>query len=122
MFIDKVEIYIKAGNGGHGAVAFRREKYEPSGGPAGGDGGNGGNIIFKVDSGLRTLMDFRYKKNYIAQNGKDGGNSKMSGKKGEDLIIKVPPGTIIKDKESGRIIADMTEPNHERIIAKGGKG
>lgn len=122
MFIDKVEIYIKAGNGGHGAVAFRREKYEPSGGPAGGDGGHGGNVIFKVDSGIRTLMDFRYKKKFMAENGKDGGNSKMSGKKGEDLIIKVPPGTIIRDKESGRIIADLTETNDETIIAKGGKG
>jgi GTP-binding protein len=122
MFIDKVEIYIKAGNGGHGAVAFRREKYEPSGGPAGGDGGHGGNVIFRVDSGIRTLMDFRYKKKFMAQNGKDGGNSKMSGKKGEDLIIKVPPGTIIRDKDSGRIIADLTKANDERIIANGGKG
>ena len=122
MFIDRVEIYIKAGSGGQGAVAFRREKYEPSGGPAGGDGGRGGNVIFKVDTGIRTLMDFRYKKKHIAQSRQNGGNSKKSGKKGEDLVIKVPPGTIIKDQESGSIIADLTQPNDERIIARGGKG
>lgn len=122
MFIDRVEIYIKAGNGGHGAVAFRREKYVPAGGPAGGDGGKGGDVIFKVDPGLRTLMDFRYKKKFIAQKGQDGGSSKMSGKQGEDLIIRVPPGTLVRDKESGRIVADLIEAGEERIIARGGKG
>ncbi|MCR1900227.1 GTPase ObgE [Irregularibacter muris] len=122
MFIDKVEVYLKAGNGGHGAVAFRREKYVPDGGPAGGDGGRGGDVIFVVDSGLRTLMDFRYKRKHVAQNGENGGNSKMSGKDGKDLIIKVPPGTLVKDKESGRIIADLVETGEEKVIAKGGKG
>lgn len=122
MFIDKVEVYLKAGNGGHGAVAFRREKYVPDGGPAGGDGGRGGDVIFVVDSGLRTLMDFRYKRKHVAQNGENGGNSKMSGKDGKDLIIKVPPGTLVKDKESGRIIADLIETGEEKVIAKGGKG
>lgn len=122
MFVDQVEIYVKAGNGGHGTVAFRREKYIPAGGPAGGDGGQGGNVIFKVDPGIRTLMDFRYKKKHVAPNGEDGGNKKMSGKKGEDLIVKVPPGTLVKDKETGKIIADLTGPGEEKIIAKGGKG
>ncbi|SJZ45466.1 GTP-binding protein [Garciella nitratireducens DSM 15102] len=122
MFIDQVEIYVKAGNGGHGAVAFRREKYVPAGGPAGGDGGKGGDVIFKVDPGIRTLMDFRYKKKHVAQNGENGGNKKMSGKKGEDLIVKVPPGTIVRDKETGKIIADLTKPFEKKIIARGGKG
>lgn len=122
MFVDQVEIYVKAGNGGHGAVAFRREKYIPAGGPAGGDGGKGGDVIFKVDLGMRTLMDFRYKKKHIAQNGENGGNKKMSGKKGEDLIVKVPPGTIVRDKETNKIIADLTKPGEEEIIARGGKG
>lgn len=122
MFVDQVEIYVKAGNGGHGAVAFRREKYIPAGGPAGGDGGKGGDVIFKVDSGMRTLMDFRYKKKHIAQNGENGGNKKMSGEKGENLIVKVPPGTIVRDKETNKIIADLTKPGEEEIIARGGKG
>lgn len=122
MFVDQVEIYVKAGNGGHGAVAFRREKYIPAGGPAGGDGGEGGNVILKVDSGLRTLMDFRYRRKHIAPNGENGSNKKMSGKRGEDLIVKVPPGTLVKDKETGKIIADLTQPREEKIIAKGGKG
>lgn len=122
MFVDQIEIYVKAGNGGHGAVAFRREKYIPAGGPAGGDGGKGGDVIFKVDPGLRTLMDFRYKKKHIAQNGENGGNKKMSGKKGEDLIVKVPPGTIVRDKETNKIIADLTKPDEEKMIARGGKG
>lgn len=122
MFIDRVEIDVRAGKGGNGAVAFRREKYVPDGGPAGGDGGRGGNVIFKVDPGIRTLMDFRYKKKHIAPSGQDGGTKKMSGKKGQDLIIKIPPGTLLKDKESGRIIADLTQPEEEKIIARGGKG
>ncbi len=122
MFVDQVEIYVKAGNGGHGAVAFRREKYIPAGGPAGGDGGKGGDVIFKVDPGIRTLMDFRYKKKHIAQNGENGGNKKMSGEKGENLIVKVPPGTIVRDKETNKIIADLTKPGEEEIIARGGKG
>ncbi|WDV44675.1 GTPase ObgE [Clostridiaceae bacterium M8S5] len=122
MFIDKAKIFVKAGNGGHGAVAWRREKYEPSGGPAGGDGGYGGNVILEVDEGLRTLMDFRYKKKYQAQNGEDGRSKYQYGKKGQDLIIKIPPGTIIKDENSDRVIADMTENGQTFVVAKGGRG
>jgi GTP-binding protein len=122
MFVDRVEISVKAGNGGNGTVAFRREKYVPNGGPAGGDGGKGGDVIFQVNSNLRTLIDFRYKRKHAAQNGEDGGNSNRSGKAGEDLIIGVPPGTIVKDKETGKIIADLTEVGEEVIAAKGGKG
>lgn len=122
MFIDYAEIYIKAGDGGNGAVSFRREKYIPNGGPDGGDGGDGGNVIFKVDPGLRTLMDFRYKRKYVAENGENGGKSNMSGKRGSDLIIRVPQGTVVRDKETGRIIADLCEVDQEEIIARGGKG
>ncbi|WP_026476457.1 GTPase ObgE [Alkaliphilus transvaalensis] len=122
MFIDKATIHLKAGKGGDGAVAFRREKYVPDGGPAGGDGGKGGNIVFVVDEGMRTLMDFRYKKHYAAENGEDGRNKNMFGRDGEDLILKVPPGTIIREEKSGRIIADLTEKGDSKIIAKGGKG
>lgn len=122
MFIDYAEIYIKAGNGGNGAVSFRREKYIPNGGPDGGDGGDGGNVIFKVDTGLRTLMDFRYKRKYVAQNGENGGKRNMTGKRGADLIVKVPQGTIVKDKETGQIIADFSKEDQEEVIARGGKG
>ncbi|NLM75020.1 MAG: GTPase ObgE [Clostridiaceae bacterium] len=122
MFIDYAEIYIKAGDGGDGAVSFRREKYIPNGGPDGGDGGDGGNVVFKVDTGLRTLMDFRYKRKYVAENGERGGKSNMTGRRGADLIIRVPQGTVVKDKETGRIIADLHEVDQEEIIARGGKG
>lgn len=122
MFIDFAEIYIKAGDGGHGVVSFRREKYVPSGGPDGGDGGKGGDIIFKADTGLRTLLDFRYKRKYAAEKGENGSKRNKSGKGGNDLIIKVPLGTIVKDKETGRIIADISDDNQEKIIARGGKG
>jgi len=122
MFIDVAEIYLKAGDGGDGAVSFRREKYIPNGGPDGGDGGNGGNIVFKVDMGLRTLVDFRYKRKYIAPNGERGGGKNCSGRSGEDLVVKVPLGTLVKDKETGRIIADLSREGQEEIIARGGKG
>ncbi|MBS4535856.1 GTPase ObgE [Clostridium sp. D2Q-14] len=122
MFIDKAKIFVKGGNGGHGAVAWRREKYEPSGGPAGGDGGHGGNVILRVDEGLRTLMDLRYKKHFKAKAGENGRSKRQYGKAGEDLIIRVPPGTIIKDEESGKIIADLTSEDDEFIVAKGGRG
>lgn len=122
MFIDKAKIYVKAGNGGHGAVAWRREKYEPSGGPAGGDGGYGGNVVLEVDSNLRTLMDFRYKKKYKAESGDDGRSKYQYGKKGQDLIIKIPPGTIVKDEKTGKVIADMTDNGQTFIVAKGGRG
>ena len=107
MFVDIAKITIKAGDGGNGCVAFRREIYVPDGGPAGGDGGNGGNIIFKADNNLRTLLDFKYKKKYEAENGQDGKGSNMYGKNGEDLIIKVPVGTVIRDTDTNLVIADL---------------
>lgn len=122
MFVDVAKIYVKGGNGGHGAVAFRREKYEPAGGPAGGDGGNGGSVILKADKNIRTLMDFRYKKHYKAQNGEDGKSKMQYGKKGEDLILKVPQGTLIRDAETNTIIADLVEDGQTFVIAKGGRG
>ncbi|EFI42430.1 GTPase ObgE [Peptoniphilus sp. oral taxon 386] len=122
MFIDIADIKLKAGNGGDGAVAWRREKYEPAGGPAGGDGGNGGNIILKTDSGLHTLMDFRYKREYKAPNGENGMSKKKFGKNGEDIILKVPVGTLVKDKKTGGVIVDLKEVNQEYVIAKGGRG
>lgn len=122
MFVDVAKIYLKAGKGGDGAVAFRREKYEPSGGPYGGDGGDGGNIIFQGDEGIRTLMDFRYKRSYKAENGENGKSKKQYGKKGKDLILKVPVGTLVKDAETGKVIADIKRHKEQFIIAKGGKG
>lgn len=122
MFIDKAKIYLKAGKGGDGAVAFRREIYVPAGGPAGGDGGKGGNIIFQVDEGMRTLMDFRYQKHYSAENGEDGKNRNMYGKDGTDLVLKVPPGTIVREENTGEIIADLTNSEDQVVVARGGKG
>lgn len=122
MFIDKAQIYVKAGNGGNGAVAFRREIYVPAGGPAGGDGGNGGNVIFEADVNLRTLMDFKYKKSYAAASGEDGRGSNMYGKKGEDLILKVPVGTVIRDEGTGLVLADLKEHGDRVTVAKGGRG
>lgn len=122
MFIDTAKIYVKGGNGGDGAVAFRREKYEPAGGPAGGDGGNGGNVVIEVDTGLRTLMDFRYKRHYKAQPGENGRGKNQFGKGADDLILKVPPGTIVRDEETGVVLADLTEDNRCIVIAKGGRG
>ena len=121
MFVDVAKIKIKGGNGGNGAVAFHREKYIASGGPDGGDGGKGGNIIFRVDDNLSTLADFRYKRKYVAENGADGSGSHRSGKKGKDLIIRVPRGTVIRETESGVIMADLST-DEEFIGAKGGKG
>ncbi len=122
MFVDRIQIDVKAGNGGHGSMAFRREKYVPNGGPAGGDGGKGGDVVFKVDSNLRTLVDFRYKRKHEAPSGGNGEGSNRSGKAGESLIIGVPPGTVIFNKDTGNIIADLTEIDEQVIIAKGGKG
>ncbi|MCK9479544.1 MAG: GTPase ObgE [Firmicutes bacterium] len=122
MFVDIVNITIRSGNGGNGCVSFRREKFIAAGGPDGGDGGNGGNVIIAADENKSTLMDFRYKKKYAAQNGQDGKGSKMFGKKGEDLIIKVPAGTIVRSGESGGIIADLSEPGSAFVAAYGGKG
>ncbi len=122
MFIDRAKIHIKAGDGGDGKVSFHREKYIAAGGPDGGDGGKGGDVILLVDEGLRTLIDFKYRKKYFADNGEPGGPSNCSGKGGGDLVIKVPPGTLVKDEETGRILADMTKPGQKIVIAKGGKG
>jgi len=122
MFIDKAKINLKAGKGGDGAVAFRKEIYVPAGGPEGGDGGKGGDIIFQVDEGMRTLMDFKYQKNYKANSGEDGKGRNKFGRDGEDLILKVPPGTIVREEESGQIIADLTIGNDKVVVARGGKG
>ena len=121
-FVDIARIYIKAGNGGNGAVSFHREKYVAAGGPDGGDGGRGGNVIFRADRNLSTLMDFKYKRKYVARNGEDGKGANMSGRGAEDLIVRVPIGTVIKDAESGLVIADISEQDKDYIIAKGGKG
>lgn len=122
MFVDKAKIFIKGGRGGNGIVSFRREKYVPAGGPDGGDGGRGGSVILQVDEGLRTLMDFRYKRKYIASDGENGKAKKMAGKDAKDLILRVPPGTIVRDEETNLIIADLTEHGQKEVVAKGGKG
>ena len=121
MFVDKAKILIKAGDGGHGAVAFHREKYIASGGPDGGDGGKGGDVVFVADSNISTLADFKYKRKYKAPNGADGSGSRKSGKKGEDLIIRVPPGTVIREAQSGAVMCDMSS-DEPFVAAKGGKG
>lgn len=122
MFVDRAKIYIKSGKGGDGAVTFRREPFVPEGGPDGGDGGKGGDVVFMADSSLRTLMDFRYKRKYQAENGQNGMKKKRFGKKGEDLIIKVPPGTMVIDEETGHLMKDLLNPGDSFIAAKGGKG
>ena len=122
MFIDKAHITVKAGNGGNGAVAFRREIYVPAGGPNGGDGGHGGSVIFQVDSNMRTLMDFKYKRKYQAEAGGNGKGSNMTGKDGEDLIIRVPQGTVIRDEATNLVLADLSKKDSVAVIAKGGKG
>ncbi len=122
MFIDRAKIHIKAGDGGNGKVSFHREKYIAAGGPDGGDGGRGGNVIFFVDEGLRTLIDFKYKRKYAAEHGEHGGAGNCSGKSGRDLVIKVPAGTIVRDENTKHILADMTKPGQSLVIAKGGKG
>lgn len=122
MFSDKVRIFIKSGKGGDGHVSFRRELYVPAGGPDGGNGGHGGDIIFQVDKGLNTLGYFRHNSKYIAQSGEEGGKKRCTGKNGEDLIIKVPEGTVIYDDESGKVIADMSGDNMKETILKGGRG
>ena len=121
MFVDIAKIFIKAGDGGDGAVAFHREKYVASGGPDGGDGGRGGNIVFVADTNLSTLADFRYKRKYIAPKGENGKGGRCNGKKADDLIIRVPKGTVVKEAETGRILADISD-SEPVIVAKGGKG
>ena len=122
MFKDTSTIFIKAGDGGHGAVTFHREKYVAAGGPDGGDGGHGGNVVAKADKNVSTLIDFRYKKKYAAENGGNGRDGRRSGKNGEDLIIKFPCGTIIRDKESNKVICDLKNDGDSFIIARGGNG
>ena len=121
-FADSAKIFIKSGKGGDGHVSFRRELFVPNGGPDGGDGGDGGDIIFEVDLGLNTLTDFRHVRKYVAEAGEEGGKRNQHGKNGQDLIIKVPEGTVIKDAESGKVIADMSGDNKRQTILKGGKG
>lgn len=122
MFADTAEILIKAGNGGNGLVSFRREIYVPAGGPDGGDGGKGGDIVFAVDPEVSTLADFKFKRKYFAENGGDGKAKKCSGKNGADLVIGVPEGTVVRDKESGLVLADMTGEKKRVVVAKGGNG
>ena len=122
MFADRAKIFIRSGKGGDGHVSFRRELFVPNGGPYGGDGGKGGDIIFEVDEGLNTLNDYRHKAKYCAQPGEEGGKKRCHGKNGTDLILKVPEGTLIKDAESGKVIADMSGDNKRQIVLKGGRG
>ncbi len=121
MFVDTAKIRIKAGNGGNGACTFHREKYVNAGGPDGGDGGKGGNVVFVGDTNINSLIDFKFKKRYIAENGKNGSGSNMTGKSAPDLVIKVPVGTLIREAETGRILADISD-REPHIVAKGGKG
>jgi GTPase len=122
MFVDHVKIYVKGGDGGNGLVAFRKEKYIPKGGPAGGDGGKGANVVFQVEEGLRTLMDFRYQRHFKASRGEHGMSKNQHGRGAKDMIVKVPPGTVVMDAESKEIIADLVEHGQTAVIAKGGRG
>ena len=122
MFVDQTKIYVKGGDGGNGMVAFRREKYVPKGGPAGGDGGKGADVIFEVEEGLRTLMDFRYQRHFKAPRGEHGMSKNQHGRGAKDMIIKVPPGTIVSDEKTNEVIADLTEHGQRAVIAKGGRG
>ncbi|NBJ68653.1 MULTISPECIES: GTPase ObgE [Clostridia] len=122
MFVDQVSVYVKAGDGGNGLVAYRREKYVPKGGPAGGDGGNGADVIFKVNEGLNTLMDFRYNRHFKGKRGENGMSKNQHGKNATPLVVPVPPGTTVTDESTGELIADLTTHNQEAVIAKGGRG
>lgn len=122
MFVDKAKIYVKGGDGGDGIIAFRREKYVPEGGPAGGDGGKGGDVIFRVDEGLRTLIDFRYQKHFKAERGEKGRNKSQNGANAQSMVVKVPPGTVVIDDDTHEILADMTRHNQEVVVARGGRG
>ena len=116
MFADSAKIYIRSGKGGDGHVSFRREMYVPAGGPDGGDGGRGGDLIFEVDDGLNTLSDFRYNRKFCAGDGENGSKKRCSGRDGEDLVIRVPEGTVIKEEKSGRVIADMSHENRRVVL------
>lgn len=122
MFVDKAKIYVKGGDGGDGIVAFRREKYVPEGGPAGGDGGKGGDVIFRVDEGLRTLMDFRYQRHFKAQRGEKGRNKSQHGANAENMIVRVPPGTVVIDDDTQEVLADLMRHGQQIIVARGGRG
>ena len=123
MFIDRIKIYVKAGNGGNGAVSFRREKYVSHGGPDGGDGGKGGSIVFRVDPGSNTLLAFRYKRKFVAANGGDGSGRKFHGESADDLYIPVPPGTLLRDPDTEKIIHDMSEDGGaDFVLCRGGRG
>jgi GTP-binding protein len=122
VFYDHAKVYVKGGDGGNGIVSFRREKYVPAGGPNGGDGGKGGDIVLVADLGLRTLVDFKYKRHYKAKRGEHGQGKNMHGKNGEDLVIKVPVGTVVKDADTGDVLADIINPDQRVIIAQGGRG
>ena len=121
-FIDEVRIHVKAGNGGNGCVSFRREKYVPKGGPDGGNGGNGGNVMIRADRHLNTLLDFKYRTSYAGQRGEHGRGKKQDGKWGEDVILRVPCGTVVRDEERGEVLADLTNNGQDIIVAHGGKG
>jgi len=122
MFVDYAKIYVKGGDGGNGIVAFRREKYVPMGGPAGGDGGRGGNVVLVADEGLSTLMDFKYRRHFKAERGAHGQGKNMHGASGEDLVIRVPVGTVVRDDSTGEVLADLIQPGKEVIVARGGRG
>lgn len=122
MFLDYAKIYVKAGQGGSGCVSFRREKFIPKGGPDGGDGGRGGSIVLRVDPNLRTLIDYKYHSRYNAKRGQHGKGSNKHGKKGMDIVLKVPPGTVVKDEETEQILADLTRSGQEFVVANGGRG
>ena len=121
MFIDNIKLYVKAGDGGAGAVAFHREKYVSAGGPDGGDGGRGGNVIFTVDQGSNTLLSYRYKRKFVAENGENGMGGKKHGKNGADIYLPVPPGTLIKDAKTGKILFDMANAD-TYTVCRGGRG
>lgn len=122
MFADRARIYIRSGKGGDGHVSFRRELYVPNGGPDGGDGGRGGDVIFEVDEGLNTLQDYRHKRKFVAKDGQEGGKKRCHGKDGEDIVLKVPEGTVIKEATTNKVIADMSGDNRRQVVLKGGKG
>ena len=122
MFADRAKIFIRSGKGGDGHVSFRRELYVPNGGPDGGDGGRGGDVIFEVDEGLNTLQDYRHRRKYAAKDGEQGGKRRCHGKDAEDIVLKVPEGTVVKEAESGKVIADMSGDNRRQVILKGGRG
>lgn len=122
MFADRARIIIRSGKGGDGHVSFRRELYVPNGGPDGGDGGRGGDVIFEIDEGQNTLGDYRHRRKYKAEDGQEGGKKRCHGADGKDVVLKVPEGTVIMDAESGKVIADMSGENRRQVVLKGGRG